>query len=524
MEEMIVHFVGDPMELFQGETMKAELLLGGYAIVTGEKEELDTLWEKFGILFVEPTEILECEQLSEGVGQQSQICIESDRLGKGSGVLMAYLDSGIDYRHPEFLTDAGKSRIDEIYDLSGEEPRVYDNAVIEEALGLPREEGDRLVRSRDVSGHGTHVAAIGSGRSGVAPESEILMVKIGTGRDDQSSTAVLMRGIDYCVRRALLRQIPMVINISYGNSYGAHNGSSMVEQYLNEMLNYARMTVVVGAGNEGAGNGHFRGFLESNQPIGAKLSVADVQPQFMFQFWKRFEDVMEVEVFSPEGKRALLSFLPGCRSYDLGRVTLRVTTAGPSPVQQDQVLLMELIPEGDFLTAGIWEIRVGRMENRRMQFDIWLPVKSRLAVLTGFLNPTPESTLTIPSTATRVITVGALDTRYGQVADFSGRGFSWLKPGEKPDLVAPGVGVLSAAVGGGYTAKTGTSMAAPFVAGAAALLMEWGIVKGNDRFLYADKVKAYLIRGASPVSGIGNYPDERAGWGSLCIKNSLFED
>lgn len=524
MEEIIVHFVGNPEELFSGETLKAEILLGGYAIVTGEKEEVEKLSEKFGVLLVEPVQTVECEQVDNEVGQQNQICLDSNRLGTGKGVLMAYLDSGIDYRHPEFFNENGQTRIDGIYDLSKAVPRLYDKAGIEEALSLPREEGDRLIPARDFSGHGTHVAAIGSGRSGVAPESEILMVKIGTGQNDNSSTAILMRGIDYCVRRALSREVPMVINISYGNSYGAHNGSSMVEQYLDEMLNYARLSVVVGAGNEGAGNGHFHGVLDRGEAVSARLSVAEVQPEFAFQFWKRFEDVMEVEVLSPEGKRELLSFLPGSRSYKLGGGTLRVTTSGPSPVQQNQVLLMELIPEGDFLSPGIWEFRVKRMENRLMQFDIWLPVKSRLAGLTGFLNPSPMTTLTIPSTADRVITVGALDTRYGQVADFSGRGFSWLKPGEKPDLVAPGVGVVSAAVGGGYTAKTGTSMAAPFVSGAAALLMEWGIVKGNDRFLYADKVKAYLIRGAVPVPGIEKYPDARAGWGSLCIKNSLLED
>lgn len=83
------------------------------------------------------------------------------------------------------------------------------------------------------------------------------------------------------------------------------------------------------------------------------------------------------------------------------------------------------------------------------------------------------------------------------------------------------MGVIAPDRDGGYTPVTGTSFAAPFVTGAAALLMQWGIILGNDPYLYGEKVKAYLRKGAKPIRGVAKYPDERVGYGALCIENSL---
>ena len=75
--------------------------------------------------------------------------------------------------------------------------------------------------------------------------------------------------------------------------------------------------------------------------------------------------------------------------------------------------------------------------------------------------------------------------------------------------------------GGGYGTVTGTSFAAPFVTGSAALLMEWGIVRRNDPFLWGEKVKAYLRRGAQPMPGFDKYPDNQVGYGTLCVGESI---
>jgi minor extracellular serine protease Vpr len=140
---------------------------------------------------------------------------------------------------------------------------------------------------------------------------------------------------------------------------------------------------------------------------------------------------------------------------------------------------------------------------------------------TRFLVSDPDTTLTIPSTASRVVSVGAYDDSYLSYADFSGRGYTRLNTSVKPDLAAPGVGIMAPRAGGGYGPVTGTSFAAPFVSGSAALMMEWGIVRGNDPFLYGEKVKAYLIRGARPLPGETIYPNQRLGFGRLCLEDSF---
>ncbi|MCC8151473.1 MAG: S8 family serine peptidase [Lachnospiraceae bacterium] len=150
-----------------------------------------------------------------------------------------------------------------------------------------------------------------------------------------------------------------------------------------------------------------------------------------------------------------------------------------------------------------------------------MPGQSVLSAGTGFLTPTADNTITIPATAGKVISVGAYDAVFDSYASFSGRGGSLQSGGVKPDLAAPGVDIISCAPGGGYTAKSGTSMAAPFVTGGAALLMEWGIRLGNDAWLYGEKVKAYLRRGARPLPGFSAYPNEQAGYGALCVRDSF---
>ena len=151
---------------------------------------------------------------------------------------------------------------------------------------------------------------------------------------------------------------------------------------------------------------------------------------------------------------------------------------------------------------------------------MWLPAGRTLDNGSGFLESVSDVTLTIPSTAARVISVGAYNSDTDQIAFFSGRGYT-IGGMVKPELVAPGVNIYSAAPGGGYTIKSGTSMAAPFVTGAASCLMQWGIVMGNDPYLYGDKIKAYLIKGARRLPGFTSWPNRAAGWGALCLRNSL---
>ena len=152
-------------------------------------------------------------------------------------------------------------------------------------------------------------------------------------------------------------------------------------------------------------------------------------------------------------------------------------------------------------------------------YDMWLPAGGVLNEGTGFLMPSEETTLTIPSTAARVITVGAYDGYFDRAAAFSGRGYTRETNQVKPDLVAPGVDITSCAPGGGYVTRSGTSMAAPFVTGGAALLMQWGIVDKNDPYLYGEKMKAYLIKGARRLPAMRNYPNPVFGDNGIIVSS-----
>ena len=174
----------------------------------------------------------------------------------------------------------------------------------------------------------------------------------------------------------------------------------------------------------------------------------------------------------------------------------------------------------DFINPGIWRIELTPRRIVVGDFDMWLPAGGITNPGTGFLIPSEFTTLTIPSTAFSAISVGAYNAYTGSLAPFSGRGYTRNNE-VKPDLVAPGVDIMSASPGGGYTMRSGTSMATPFVTGSAALLMEWGIVRANDPYLYGEKLKAYLIDGARQLPIEKVYPNRTLGFGGLCLNNTF---
>ena len=199
----------------------------------------------------------------------------------------------------------------------------------------------------------------------------------------------------------------------------------------------------------------------------------------------------------------------------------------------NQELYIDMLPVDDSpsasINSGIWRITLEPIRTITGQYYLYLPSSTARSEGTGFTSPTPQVTMTIPSTAAKVISVGAYNSITEAYADFSGRGYvdtdrtiGVVTGGLiKPDLAAPGVNILAPDLYGDYTLVTGTSFATPIVSGCAALLMEWGIVRGNDPFLYGEKVKAYLRSGAQPIRGETEYPNNRVGFGALCASKSL---
>ena len=275
--------------------------------------------------------------------------------------------------------------------------------------------------------------------------------------------------------------------------------------------------ICVGTGNEGNTGGHISGKLGQQEERILEFGISQQEPVMNIQLWKSYVDQFQIILIHPDGE----SFGPlqerlGAQRILAGNTEILIYYGEPKPYTTAQEIYFDFIPVGTYLTSGIWKIHLQGKRIREGNYNLWLPGGNVLNPVTGFYRPVASETLTIPSTAAKVITVGAYDSRLNAYADFSGRGGERLSY-PKPDLVAPGVNITAPVPGGGYANVTGTSFATPFVTGSAALMMEWGIVRRNDPFLWGEKVKAYLRRGAQPLPGFEKYPNESVGWGEDVI-------
>ena len=548
--ELIVRYNGS-LESLRDEGIRVDELAAGYAVLVVPESRIEQVSAMEQIVYIEkPKRLFFASNMARaasclstiqtsigagagggGTGGAGAGVISSLESGlTGKGVLVAVIDSGIDYFHPDFRKPDGTTRIGLLADQDRD--RIYTREEINAAL----ETGSRtsalaLVPSTDPSGHGTAVAAIaaGNGREGngvyrgVAYESELMVVKLGTPLTDSfPRTTQLMKALDLVVRRAQDMNRPLAVNISFGNTYGSHDGTSLLETFINDMSGIGRNVIVAGTGNEGTGAGHRAGSLVMGQEENAQLSIAPYETGMGVQLWKSYVDQFSIRLVTPSGEIiGPIDSRLGPQELRYGGTQILIYYGKPSPFSRAQEVYFDFLPVRDYLDSGIWTFRLTPERIVTGRYDMWLPSRGILNPSTRFLRPVPETTLTIPSTASNVISVGAYDDSYRAYADFSGRGFTRQTGQVKPDLAAPGVDIVTARRGGGYEAVTGTSFAAPFVTGSAALLMQWGILQGNDPFLYGEKVKAYFTRGARHLPGYDVWPNERLGYGTLCVRDSL---
>ena len=521
--EVIVKYVGNPETIFaQFSNSDYTILLGGYAILTLSREEIEALALMPEIIYVEKPKSFYYEVYNGSIAS----CINTfyNRYSlSGRGTLVAVVDSGIDYTHPDFLQPDGSTRIACLWDQTTN--IVYNAADINDILSSDTASLQNIVYSLDPSGHGTHAAGIAAGNGaasqgiyrGIAYEASLLVVKLAPRSPlGFPQTTQIMEAVDFCIRKSIELKMPVSINLSLGNTYGSHSGTSLLETYLNDVQGVYKTNIIVGSGNEGSSNGHTGGLL-TNRNETIELSIGDFTPNLTIQLWKKYWDTVAITIEAPSGQSARLDLSTGVQRLNLDSASLYITNSPPSPYSIFEETYIDMLPRASYVSSGIWKIILSPIQIKDGQFDLWLPSATARNASTGFLASLPETTLTIPSTACKVITVGAYNSYSDTLAAFSGRGFTWSTDFKKPDLVAPGVDIISCAAGGGYSSKTGTSMAAPFVTGACALLMEWGIVRENNPYMYGERIKAALIQGTRRLPFMSTLPSPEAGWGALCL-------
>lgn len=523
--ELIVRYTGSLDGLrIRYPQIRIRELLNQYAVLIVPETLVDAVSQETVIEYLEKPKQLYFE-LQAG---KAASCINAVQQGMnnpfglfGKGTIVAVIDTGIRAESMEFRNADGSTRILNIWDqTTGTE---YDRSQIDEAL--QNETKDTAgIPGADVLGHGTQVAAIACGSSGVAAQADILVVKLGlAAKNGFPRTTQLMEALDYVVRKAIDYGKPLAVNISFGNNYGDHTGSSLLEIFINDIADSWKCSICIGSGNEGLGAVHTGGTLTEDTEETVELAVSSYETGLSIQIWKDYWDDIAVEIIAPSG-RNLGRIQENSRVSRIRYEDMELLTyfGEPSPFRIRQEIYIDMIPQTVYIQSGLWKLRLIPRSIRNGRYDMWLPAQGALNFGTGFTSPDSASTFTIPSAAAKAVTVGAYDAGTGSAAPFSGQGYIVEIGGSlmvKPELAAPGVNVLVPSVSG-MARVSGTSYATPFVTGSAALLMEWGIVRGNDTFLYGEKLKAYLIKGAEPLAGAA-VPDTQTGWGRLCLKNSL---
>ncbi len=536
--DLIVKYSGS-LEAVRALASSVVELQNEYAVITIRESDIEALTQIPEIEYIEKPKRL-FFQVANG---RRVSCIDSvqqdTRLSLyGQGILVAIIDSGIEYENVDFRNEDGTTRILALWDqsLAPGEGRVppkgyavgaeYTSGQINEALGRSTLDDRRqIVPSQDTSGHGTAVAGVaaGNGRNsngqyaGAAPKSDLLVVKLGNPvKDGFPRTTELMQGIDYVVRKALELRMPVAVNISFGNTYGSHDGSSLLERFIDDISNIWKSCICIGSGNEAASAGHTSGIMRMGREEIIQLAVQSSQPAISIQIWKEYTDIVDISLMTPAGVTiGPIQEILGPQRFSVGQTEILLYYGEPSPYSTAQEIFIDMLPKETYVASGVWRLILNPRKVVSGAYELWLPSENVLNQGTGFLFPTDQTTLTIPSTAGRVVTVGAYNALTFAYADFSGRGYTRGANLVKPDIVAPGVDVTAAAIGGGYAQFTGTSFAVPFVTGGAALMMEWGIVRNNDPYLYGEKVKAYLRRGARALPGFDVYPNPQVGYGEI---------
>ncbi|ADL51293.1 S8 family peptidase [Clostridium cellulovorans] len=467
----------------------------------------------------------------------------------GNGVLVGIVDTGIDYLNQEFIREDGISRIAGIWDQSIEDKSpenssiekpymgtLYTNEQINQAINASKNNQDpyAIVPSRDERGHGTKVAGIVGARGytgefeGVAHDCEFVIVKLFESTNFKKrleangimdvptyNASELVAGIEYLKRVAISLLKPIVIYIGIGSTEGAHDGFNLIERYVASIADNRGICMVAGGGNEGASQGHVTGNLKNVGDVQAiELRIPREMKSFSFFIWIQKPNRASINIISPTGEesKVIESKLDKRQSFKFVFVRTNMTVRYYTPEYFTGHEVINISFED--IKPGIWTFQLIGVYVINGRFDAWLPPKDTLPENTVFLKSDPYTTITLPCMAPNTVTVAYYGIDKALIAA-SGKGFN-ANYRINPDIATIGMNVITTQPAGGVTTMSGCSAATAIVAGTCALLLQWGIVNGNDLTMYSRKIRSYLMYGAGR-NQMYKYPNRELGYGELDI-------
>lgn len=454
----------------------------------------------------------------------------------GQGVLIGFVDTGIDYTHEAFRAADGTSRIVSIWDQTIQEGvgserfpygRIYDREQINEALltGNPWD----VVPSRDEIGHGTFMAGVAAGNqnraeefSGVAPLADIVMVKCKQANKNYRDyygipydvpafqENDIMTGLVYLLSEAARLERSIILCVGMGSNMGNHNGSSSLGVFLNRYLSIKGVGIVTCVGNEGNARHHHR--IQKKEEV-IDINVERSMKGFMAQLWWQTPGGLTLDLISPSGETVSgIRAVSGVRyehRFVQEDTTVHLFFGVAQELTREQVVVFRFEGPG----TGIWKVRT-RFDYDVRNFSMWLPIRQFLERDVVFLDSSPDTTVTNPATTPFVISVSAYDVQNSALYLQAGRGFTPFGY-VKPEVVAPGVDITGTYPNNRYGTMTGTSVAAAFTAGISALFMQKYAGAGAN----SNTLREALIRGAVPRGE--PYPNTEWGYGIVDAYRSI---
>lgn len=458
----------------------------------------------------------------------------------GSGIVIGIVDTGCDFRHRNFRQ--GKAtRIRWIWDQSAEAAsppagfgygREISAEGINDALRWGDEEAYRILGyTPPIGAHGTHVmdiaagngrepalfggrqeiAAVSTSHPGVAPNATLVFVQLKTFEGGSlGNSRQLLDAVEYIFERADQLNMPAVVNLSLSASGGPHDGSTLVEQGFEALLKEKPgRAIVVAAGNAYRKQSHTSGTVRRGETATIRWHTDPrlEQAKNEMEIWYPGDRELKVTLRAPGGKGGLgpVELRETRDLHERGSRTRlgRVSHRAADPNNGDHQIVIQL-PHLENV-SGPWEIELSS-ETDDVPFHAWIEQNDH--GLSRFEDADTHFTLGSISCGESTIAVGAFDTSEQAclMPPFEATPAGPTRPGvsmrsrQKPEISAPGAGIVAARAHGGVTLMSGTSMAAAHVTGVVALLFQLAQRAGLPR-LSIQETREILIQSAQPRDG-----------------------